>query len=222
MLPPPLIALTPGDLERSSLEAFLPRLREALDAGLPGLLVREPHLSDRDLAVLFEAALAARAPGTWTALHDRVHLAAALGADAVHLGFRSLAPADVRAGFGERLTIGLSTHAGDDPAAWSAADYLFHGPVHATPAKAPAPYASAPAGAGLPQPIGFDGLRRAVRRADRPLWGLGGLAPRDVAPALLVGAQGVAVLSGILGGRGPGEATRAYLEALQALREPAP
>lgn len=217
MIPPPLIALTPGDLAPGAEAGLLARLSDAFAAGLPGVLVREPHLSDRTLHGLLAAVLGLRPEGTWVALHDRVHLALALGADAVHLGFRSLAPADARTcsenaagdagGGGLPLTIGLSTHAEDDPGSWAPADYLFHGPVRATRPKAGVPPRA---------PVGLEGLGRAAAASPRPTWALGGIRPEDVAPALAAGARGVAVLSGILPRPDPAEATRAYLAALEA------
>jgi thiamine-phosphate diphosphorylase len=204
MLLPRLIALTPGDLAPGSCARFLESFERALEAGLPGLLVREPGLTDRALLELVRQ-LRARQDGRelWLGLHDRAHLVRAAGASALHLGFRSLPPAPLRAWLGPGLPLGLSTHAGDDPRSWEAADYLFHGPLHATPSKQ-----------GRLAPIGFEGLERAVRASTRPLLALGGVAPCDVGPALALGAHGVAVRAGILGAADPGAAAGAYLDAL--------
>jgi len=197
--PPPLVALTPGDLERERVPAFLERLVRALSAGLPGLLVREPRLSDRDwLGLLEEIDL-------WLGVHDRAHLVRAVEADGLHLGFRSLAPGAAREVVGGDVALGLSTHAGDDAAAWRAADYLFHGPVKPTPSKAE-----------WCVPVGFDGLAAAIARSPRPLLALGGLLPGAVPECLRAGAHGVAVLGGILGREDPAEvdaAVHAYLAA---------
>jgi thiamine-phosphate diphosphorylase len=196
---PRLVALSPGDLRDDSgaaALAFLAALERALGAGLPGLLLREPQLADRDFLALGERVrkLSARA-GAWLAVHDRAHLAAALGADALHLGFRSLAPRELRpwpAGAHPcGIALGLSTHAHDDPRAWADADYLFHGPLHATPSKA-----------GRLEPVGADGLARALAATTRPIRALGGVTP------------GVAVRAGLLPAADPAAATRAYLAGL--------
>lgn len=197
---PRLIALSPGTLSAASAPEFLARLEQALGAGLPGVLLREPRLGDREYLCLAQAVLArrrGRAP--WLALHDRAHLAHALGADAVHLSFRSLRPAELRGWLAAPIQIGLSTHAADEPAAWAGADYLFHGPLHATSSK--------PGGSAL----GLAGLARAGARARVPVLALGGVAPADVAPLRARGLHGVAVLSGILAAPDPAAATRAYL-----------
>ena len=201
---PRLIAISPGDLRPGSSARFLEALEGALEAGLPGLLLREPGLAD---AAYLELAtdVVRRCAGrpSWFAVHDRPHLARALGADAVHLSFRSLRAEELAPWLDRSVARGLSTHASDDPAAWRGVDYLFHGPLHATPRKAHAL-----------EPLGLDGLERARSLAPCPVLALGGVRPEDVGPLRARGLHGVAVLSGILGAADPRRATAAYLEAL--------
>lgn len=205
-LPPPLLALTPGDATERDAMRVARAVRDARAAGLGGVLLREPGLADASLLALARELRALLPRGeAWLAVHDRVHVARAAGADAVHLGFRSLPPREARRAAGEGLGIGLSTHAGDGAEFAAGADYLFHGPLHATPSKE-----------GILEPIGFDGLAEGVRALDRPVWAIGGVRPQDIAPALAAGAAGVAVLSGILANPRPGAAAERYLEALAA------
>ena len=196
-LPPPLVALSPGGLAEEGSVPFLRALARAVDAGLAGLLLREPSLGDRPF---LELARACRRALGWLAVHDRVHLAEAAGADAVHLGFRSLTPSEARPILPDRIAIGLSAHAADDDARWRAADYLVFGPVRETPSKS-----------GVLEPTGLEGLAEAVRRSSAPMWAIGGIAPEDVRPCLDAGSRGDAVLSGILPARDPAAAARAYL-----------
>jgi len=213
MLPPALLALSPGDLEPGDVRAFRLRVERAVAAGLAGVLLREPALGDAvfvGLARDLRDALDRRAGGRgWLGIHDRVHLAAAVGADAVHLGFRSLPPAVVRERFaprwGGRRSIGLSTHAGDDTSVWRAADYLFHGPVRDTPSKR-----------GRVAPVGFDGLARAAAATAVPVWGLGGLEPADAAAVRAAGARGMAVLRGVLARPDAERRVGPYLDAWRA------
>lgn len=214
-LPPPLVALTPGTLDAQAAVRFGARAEAALAAGLPGLLLREPALGERDFLALAHAlAERARARGAWFCVHDRAHIALAVGADGCHLGFRSLAPAELRphmqGGMAGSMALGLSTHATDDPQAWRQADYLFHGPLRDTPSKA-----------GLLEPVGVAGLEQALARTDRPVLALGGVRPEDFAPVIAAGGAGVAVLRGIFGAAGssgPADATRAFLDALPEVR----
>ncbi len=203
---PRLIALSPGDLAAEDAQArLLAPLERALEAGLPGLLLRETRLGDRAYLMLGRAldALRTRFPALWFGVHDRAHLAHELGADGLHLSFRSLRPHELRAWLAPGIALGLSTHAGDDPEDWRGADYLFHGPLHATPSKA-----------GRLAPLGFEGLARARAAASCPLLALGGVQPEDLGELLRLGVHGAAVLSGVLGAPDPGRATRAYLAAL--------
>ena len=205
---PRLVALSPGDLTgggRSATRPFLRSVERAVEAGLRGVLLREPLLSERAWLTLFEELFALGEPyaDLWLGGHDRAHLAVAAGAHAVHSGFRSLPPARLRGRFGDGRAYGLSTHAGDDRGTWEGADYLFHGPVRDTASKR-----------SLLEPIGFEGLRAAVHDAACPVLAIGGLRPQDVGPALDAGAHGVAVLSGVLGAADPARAAGAYLDAL--------
>lgn len=196
--PPPLVALTPGvPLAAGELEA---RVRAAVGGGLQGVLLREPGMED---GPLLELALRLRAlvGRGWLGMHDRAHLAEACGADAVHVGFRSLAPAELREWLPDHVAVGLSTHAEDDPAQWAGADYLFHGPVFATEK----PVAL--------EPVGPGGIARATAATERPIWGLGGITPERVGEVLGAGAHGVAVLSGLLASADPAGSARAYLRS---------
>ena len=209
-LPPPLVALTPGRLASGDTRAaaeLIQRVRSALEGGLGGVLVREPGLGDRELLAL-TSALSERYPALWLGLHDRAHLVAASGVAALHLGGRSLRPAEVRPWLPADVAVGLSTHAtdeaNDEANAWATADYLFHGPVYATPKPFEHPE------------IGLAGLAACLARTQVPVWALGGIGPAEVADVLAAGARGTAVLRGILAQDDPGAAAAAYCSRLPA------
>lgn len=201
-LPPPLVALTPGDAGAARSGELEQRVRAALAGGLRGVLLREPELEDgpfEQLAVRLRALLDPL--DGWLGLHDRAHLARTARADGVHFGFRSLRPGELREWL-PGTALGLSTHAGDEPGSWRAADYVFHGPVHDTPKEPPL------------EALGCTGLARAVGSTERPVWALGGIGPDDVAAVLRAGVRGVAVLSGVLAQDDPGECARRYGRAI--------
>ena len=203
VLPPPLLALTPGDLEATSrCDGVLVTVARAVGAGLRGVLLREPELPDRPFLELARGLARILAPvDGWLGLHDRAHLVAASGAQGLHLGFRSLRPEDARAVTGPAVALGLSTHLGDDPSSWSSVDYRFFGPVKDTPSKR-----------GLKPPSGIGALGETAR-AGLPVWAIGGLALADMLDVHAAGAAGCAALRGILGAGDPCAATRAFLEA---------
>jgi thiamine-phosphate diphosphorylase len=206
-LPPRLLALSPGDLVLGEgLVArkadLLERVRAAWRGGLRGVLLREPQLPD---GVLWELAvdLGAILDGGWLGLHDRPHLVRGVGAQGVHLGFRSMSAAEARLCVGADVAIGVSTHAGDGPATWEGADYLFHGPVF-PPLSKPDHLA----------PVGPVGLQEFVDLAEVPVWGLGGVTPERAPAVIQAGAAGVACLGGLLAAADPALACAQFAEGV--------
>lgn len=200
VLPPPVLALSPGTLVGSGDQRqFLGALSEAVGGGLPGLLVREPRLHDRDLLALLGRCRALLGPESWLGVHDRPHLARSAGVQGVHLGHRSLPPDLARRCLPAGLALGSSAHAGDRPEDHGDADYLFLSPFGRVPGKG--------------RPLGVEGLREGLRALGRPVWALGGLEPEDAEAVRGCGARGAAFLRGLLGAQRPGEAVRLALEA---------
>jgi len=196
---PPLIALSPGDLREEQSTAFLGRVERAIAGGLEALVLREPALSERGY---LELGARLRRLVRVFVVHDRVHLAATLGADALHLGFRSLPPALVRGIVGPAMPLGFSAHAHDSDEARAGADFLLLGPVLRTSSKE-----------GLVEPLGFEGFTSECARESRPVWAIGGLKPEHAATVRAAGAHGMAALSGVLGASDPERAAHNYLEA---------
>ncbi|MBK8178899.1 MAG: thiamine phosphate synthase [Planctomycetes bacterium] len=215
-VPPVFVALSPGDLAGdpagdlggSRVDAFTAQALSALDAGLPGLLLREPLLGDRALFSL-AASLAqrARALDAWFCLHDRAHLAVAVEADALHLGFRSLEPEAARRLLPDSMGLGLSTHAGEAPRGLELCTYRVHGPVFDTPSKR-----------GWKEPLGLEALGNAARASPIPLWAIGGLRPEHAGPILARGVRGLVARASVFSpGESPSLAARrveAWLAAL--------
>lgn len=204
-LPPALVALSPGTLAARDLGPFESRMGALFEAGLSGFLLREGRLADRVYAELFARLRETAGAGVWLAVHDRAHLAEALGADGLQLSFRSLEPELLRGCLARGIALGVSLHAGDGPSAARGADYAVLGPLHPTPSKQ-----------GLVPPLGEEGLASLVRSLDRPAYAIGGLRPSDVAACLAAGARGLFVLRGIAEAPDPRRALHAYLEALGA------
>jgi len=200
--PPRLVVVTRGDAHERGAQRVAAELRDLADAGLAGVILREPELEDGALLAL---AAELRPHLAWLSVHDRVHVARAAGADAAHLGWRSLDLAAARRAAGH-LALGLSTHAEDDAATWAGADYLVHGPVAPTPSKQ-----------GLVEPVGVVGFAAGrARRPDPevPMLALGGVTG-ELAPELLAaGAHGVAVIGAVLGAEEP---RRALLDLASAV-----
>jgi thiamine-phosphate pyrophosphorylase len=179
----------------------------ALIAGARLVQVRpEDHYTDReafDLATTI-AALCGQY-GAACLVNDRVHLALAVGADGVHLGADDL-PIDAARRILPAASI-IGGTARDPESARAArragATYLGVGPVWGTTTKA-----------GLPQPIGLEGLAAVCEAVDLPVIAIGGITAERAALCREAGAHGVAVVGAISTAADPREATAELLEAV--------
>lgn len=179
----------------------------ALIAGARLVQVRpEDHYTDReafDLATAI-AALCGQY-GAACLVNDRVHLALAVGADGVHLGADDL-PIDAARCILPAASI-IGGTARDPESARAArragATYLGVGPVWGTTTKA-----------GLPQPIGLEGLAAVCAAVDLPVIAIGGITAERAALCREAGAHGVAVVGAISTAVDPREATAELLEAV--------
>ena len=174
----------------------------ALDAGLPAVQLREKDLPGRPLMALAERLRhETTARGALFFVNERIDVALAVGADGVHLGEQSF-PVDVARTLAPQAMIGTSVH---DPAAaaTSGADFVFFGPVFATPSKA---------SFGAPQ--GSARLAAAVRDARTPVLAIGGIEPAVLDTVRGSGAHGIAVIRAIASAADPGAATRQLLSRL--------
>ena len=107
----------------------------------------------------------------------------------VHVGQEDLSPAAARRIIGKRRLLGVSTHNATQvrEAERSSADYIAIGPVFATTSKA------------KPDPVvGLAGVRAARRATRKTLVAIGGITRANCRAVVGAGADGVAVLSGLL------------------------
>jgi thiamine-phosphate pyrophosphorylase len=174
--------------------------------------VRWVHLRDHQAGPeTFEAAAHDLADRVRTEAEDavltvntRLGVAEALGAG-LHLGWRGPSVEEARDHLGPEALIGYSAHdeIGLEGDRAPDVDYYFFSPVYATSSKPDQP------------PAGISALRSFCRTAaPTPTLALGGITPERVPACREVGAEGVAVLSGIMDADVPVAATRAYLRAL--------
>jgi thiamine-phosphate pyrophosphorylase len=185
-------------------------LGRALLAG--GAQLVQLRWKDAPAGRLLEAAsalrVATREAGAILVVNDRVDVALAVGADAVHLGQDDLPLGAARLLAGARLAIGVSTHdvRQAEAAAGQGADYVAFGPVYETATKA----------TGY-TPRGLE-LLAAVRAAvDIPLVAIGGIRAANAAEPLAAGADAVAMISDLALAPEPAAAVRAVLAVLSRL-----
>jgi len=159
--------------------------------------IREKDLLGRELATLTRSVLVQTRPvgpkGQPAVLvNDRLDIALAENAAGVHLGENSLQVDDARklveaaqVAANPSFLIGVSSHSleGARRAANSGADYLFFGPVFATPSKA----AYGPA-------QGLKRLAEVCRAISIPVLAIGGITAQNAASCMDSGACGVAAI----------------------------
>ncbi len=173
------------------------KIAAAVDAGVDWIQIREKDLSGKDYSLLTREALQqvtkspARKPApTRILVNDRLDVALTQGADGAHLGENSLPVAEARRlvenrGKGKDFIIGVSCHSLEAAraAAVGGADYLFFGPVFATPSKA---------AFGAPQGLGR--LAEVSRAVSIPVLAIGGTTLSNAADCLAAGASGIAAI----------------------------
>jgi thiamine-phosphate pyrophosphorylase len=171
-------------------------------AGARVLQVRiKPGTAAEILDVARMARAITRAHGALLVVNDRLDIALAVEADAVHLGQDDLALADARRVAQGRLAIGISTHNRGQVLAAVAggADYLGFGPVYATGTKE------------NPDPVqGVNGLRDAVAMsAGVPIIAIGGITAARCEEVAETGAAGAAAIAAVNAAPDPSAAGRA-------------
>ncbi len=166
---------------------LLPLIREAIQAGVDLVQIREKDLGTRELLELVKTAVeSAQGTRTRIVVNDRLDVALALGAAGVHLGTRSVPVRVVRELVPKDFVVGVSCHSLEEAlAAESAgAHYLVLGPVFETPSKLP-----------YGPPLGLIKFKEVATRVKIPVLALGGLTVERVKPCLEAGAAGIAGIS---------------------------
>jgi thiamine-phosphate pyrophosphorylase len=194
--------------DRPDLVAFV---GSCIAGGVDIVQLREKQLPDGPLmerATLVQRVCASR--GVPFILNDRPDLAAALGADGVHVGQDDMAPDEARRIVGDGAIVGLSTHAAAelDAAVGTPAepgppvDYISAGPVVPTPTKPGRP------GTGL------DYVSQATGRAPWSVWVTGGVDPGSVSALAAAGARHFVVVRWLTGAADPEHSARLLRSAI--------
>jgi len=167
---------------------ILSLVRSAVAAQIDLIQIREKNLS---ASVLYELARSAaeitKASDTKLLINDRADIAAASGADGVHLTASSLRAAVIRQTFGEEFLIGASAHSFQEAtdARSGGADFAVFGPVFATASKTK-----------YGEPLGLEALERVCSELTPfPIVAIGGVNTSNAADCIGAGARGVAAIT---------------------------
>ena len=183
------------------IESLLEKIESLAAAGIDLIQLREKDLSGRDVASLTREALrrvsklAGRAQAAPRILvNDRLDVALAEKAAGVHLSENSLSVDEAKRlllaypalqSLSPDFLVGVSCHSLEaaQSAAAAGADFLFFGPVFATPSKA---------AFGAPQ--GLERLAEVCRSVNVPVLAIGGISLENVASCFSAGASGIAAI----------------------------
>jgi thiamine-phosphate pyrophosphorylase len=183
------------------LEPLLDKVELVASAGVDWIQLREKDLSGKQIASLTREALrrvsrqaSHTRPPTRILVNDRLDVAIAEQAGGVHLGENSL-PADqakhlllaspaAQSG-SQGFLVGVSCHSLEaaKSAAFAGADYIFFGPIFATPSKA---------AFGAPQ--GIERLAEVCTSVTIPVLAIGGITLENAPACLSAGASGIAAI----------------------------
>jgi thiamine-phosphate pyrophosphorylase len=184
-----------------SVAALTQKIEEIAAASVDWVQIREKDLPARELASLTRQALAIaamvsakRATAFRVLVNDRLDIAIAERASGVHLGEMSLPVAQAKRlvesavrkqVVDESFLIGVSSHSIEtaQAAQRDGADYIFFGPIFATPSKA---------AFGAAQ--GVTRLAEVCRAVAIPVLAIGGITTDDADACLQAGAAGLAAI----------------------------
>lgn len=182
-------------------------VKEAVAGGVTVVQLRAKSLPGRAFVELgSEIARALAGTGVPLLVNDRVDVAVACGAAGVHLGQEDMPVRPARSLLGPAGTIGVSVNTPEEArrAELEGADYVGAGPAFATATKA----------TDLPV-LGPDGIGRIKRAVRIPVVAIGGIGPGNAAAIAGAGADGIAVVSAILGAPDARQAAEALRQAFR-------
>ena len=178
-------------------QVLLSKIESAAEAGVDWIQIREKDLNAKDCAQLTRDSLqriaksgARRNVLAKILINDRLDVALAVGADGVHLSERGLPIAEAKrlvtfSNTPREFFVGRSCHSLEAAkrAQEEGADYIFFGPVFATPSKL---------AYGPPQ--GLEKLGEVCHEVSLPVIAIGGITEENFPACLAAGASGIAAI----------------------------
>jgi thiamine-phosphate pyrophosphorylase len=190
-----------GESAQVKKQALLALIEAFAEAGLDWIQIREKECSGQELAAFTSEAQRRAAesstgsePPLKIIVNDRLDVVIANRSDGVHLGEKSLPAAETKRLLRNSLPgqqplneilVGVSCHSVEaaQDAARDGADYIFFGPVFATPSKA-----------AFGPPQGLERLAEACASVSIPVLAIGGITLESAASCLASGASGIAAI----------------------------
>lgn len=172
-------------------------IKQVINGGATAIQLRDKDISDEEMIALGKKILELTTGRVPLIVNDRVRVALAIGADGVHVGQSDMPASSARKLIGLDMILGVSacTVAQAIKAQKDGADYLGVGPVFPTPTKTDAD-----------PPIGLKGLSTIKKAVSIPVVAIGGINAKNAQSAIKI-ADGIAVISAVMGAENPKKAT---------------
>ena len=204
------------DRQRCAPRALQAVVREACDAGVKAIQLREKDLSRDDLQGYTTRLLEITSErgahliinrGVALGSTEDVFFAASLGANGFHFPDSEPFPHELRKRF-PKLIVGVSTHSSERALAAAAegADFVTFGPVFDTPSKKP--YGPAQ---------GLDALSEVCSTCGIPVLAVGGITPENAGECVAAGAHGVAAIGAVMAAPDVTSAVEGFRQSLGSL-----
>jgi len=182
-------------------------MAEAIEGGADVIQLRDKTSGKRE--VLRKAKLLrelTREKGATFIVNDHIDVALAVEADGIHLGQDDLPIREARRIVGERMAIGVSTHAIEEAreAEREGADYIGVGPVFPTRTKA-----------DVVAPVTTAYVRQVAAEIRIPWVAIGGIKLHNVDEVLQAGATRICAVSEIVGSDDVAETCRAFIRKIE-------
>ncbi len=195
-----------ADAEAAGPRNLVSIIQEAVEAGTTLVQLRSKKCKTREfLDLALQTAEILKHKEIPLIINDRVDVALACGADGVHLGQQDMPLVHARKLVGKDRLIGISVNTIGEAktAERDGADYIGVGPVYFTSSKAK-----------IPGILGLEGLRAVRKKVHIPILAIGGINIQNVRAVISCGADGIAVISAIMGADDTAKATTSLLNAL--------
>lgn len=182
-------------------------VEDALRAGVRAVQLREKDINIRELLnMAYCMKELTDRYGARLFINDRVDVAIAVEAHGVHLGQGSIPASAAKKVSKGRLIVGVSTHSITEAldAAKDGADFITFGPIYQTSSKLK-----------YGEPVGINALKIVRSEVSIPIMAIGGIKIDKINEVMDSGADGVAVISAILGSGNIKQTTEDFLRCLQ-------
>jgi thiamine-phosphate pyrophosphorylase len=195
-----------ADAEAAGNRSLVSIIQKAVEAGTTLVQVRGKKLSTPQFLNLALAACEfCKSRDIPLIINDRIDIALACDADGVHLGQEDIPLSFARKILGNQRLIGVSVNTVKEAheAEAKGASYLGVGPIYDTLSK---------------EEIGpilyLEGLRKIRKKVQIPILAVGGIQAENARDVISSGADGLAVISAIMGSEDIAEATSRLLHAI--------